>query len=57
MKLLDLRLGSGGLVMIGASNAISGILGIGAAAGNAKAYYLLMLQIVLAIIGPFASIP
>jgi hypothetical protein len=57
MKLLDLRLGTGGLVMIGASNAISGVLGIGAAAGNAKAYYWLMLQIVLAIIGPFASIP
>jgi hypothetical protein len=30
---------------------------IGDAAGNAKAYYWLMLQIVFAIIGPFASIP
>ncbi len=56
MKLLDLRLGTGGLVMSGASNAISGVLGIGDAAGNAKAYYWLMLQIVFAIIGPFASI-
>jgi hypothetical protein len=29
MKLLDLRLGTGGLVMIGASNAIPGVLRIG----------------------------
>jgi hypothetical protein len=36
--------------MIGASNAISGVLGIEDAAGMPRLYYWLMLQIVFAII-------
>ena len=43
-------------VLIGASGAISGILGVAAAAGNTRAYYWLILQIVFAIIGSFTSI-
>ena len=39
-----------------ASGAISGILGIAAAAGNTKAYYWLLLQIVFAIIGSFTAV-
>lgn len=50
-------LGNGDIVLIGASGAISGVLGIAAGAGNAKAYYWLMLQVVFAIIGAFTSIP
>jgi rhomboid protease GluP len=42
--------------LIGASGAISGILGIAAAAGNTRAYYWLILQIVFAIIGSFTAI-
>ena len=49
-------LGSGHDVLIGASGAISGILGIAAAARNTRAYYWLILQIVFAIIGSFAAI-
>jgi rhomboid protease GluP len=49
-------LGSGHGVLIGASGAISGILGIAAAAGNTRAYYWLILQIVFAIIGSFTAI-
>jgi rhomboid protease GluP len=44
-------------VLIGASGAISGILGIAAAAGNTRAYYWLIIQIVFGIIGSFTSIP
>jgi rhomboid protease GluP len=43
-------------VLIGASGAISGILGIAAAAGNTRAYYWLILQIVFAIVGSFTAI-
>ena len=43
--------------MAGASGAISGVLGIAAAAGNTRAYYWLVLQIVFAIFGSFAAIP
>ena len=50
-------LGSGHVILIGASGAISGVLGIAAAAGNARAYYWLILQIVFAIFGSFAAIP
>ena len=50
-------LGSGHVVLIGASGAISGVLGIAAAAGNTRAYYWLMLQIVFAVFGSIASIP
>ena len=44
-------------VLIGASAAISGILGIAAAAGNIRAYYWLIIQVVFGIIGSFTSIP
>jgi rhomboid protease GluP len=50
-------LGSGHVILIGASGAISGVLGIAAAAGNTRAYYWLILQIVFAIFGSFAAIP
>ena len=50
-------LGSGHVILIGASGAISGVLGIAAAAGNARAYYWLILQIVFAVFGSLASIP
>jgi rhomboid protease GluP len=49
-------LGSGHVILIGASGAISGVLGIAAAAGNTRAYYWLILQIVLAIFGSFTTI-
>jgi rhomboid protease GluP len=49
-------LGNSHTVLIGASGAISGILGIAAAAGNTRAYYWLILQIVFAIIGSFTAI-
>jgi membrane associated rhomboid family serine protease len=44
------------LVLIGASGAISGILSIAAATGNTRAYYWLIIQIVLAIVGSFTLI-
>lgn len=47
---------NGNVVLIGASGAISGVLGIAAAAGNKQAYYWLMLQIVFAVIGSISSI-
>src|SRR5712691_9773678 len=50
-------LGSGQVLLIGASGAISGVLGIAAAAGNTRAYYWLILQIVFAVFGSIASIP
>ncbi|HEX6029635.1 MAG TPA: hypothetical protein VFY64_11395 [Nitrososphaeraceae archaeon] len=46
MELLDIRNWRFGYDC--AFNAISGVLGIGAAAGNSKAYYWLILQIVFA---------
>ena len=49
-------LGNSHTVLIGASGAISGILGIAAASGNTRAYYWLILQIVFAIIGSFTAI-
>jgi rhomboid protease GluP len=49
-------LGNSHGVLIGASGAISGILGIAAAAGNTRAYYWLLFQIVFAFIGSFAAI-
>ena len=48
--------GNGHTVLIGASGAISGILGIAAAAGNTRAYYWLILQIAFAVIGSFTVI-
>jgi len=49
-------LGSGHVILIGASGAISGVLGIAAAAGNRSAYYWLIIQIVFTIYGSFAAI-
>jgi rhomboid protease GluP len=50
-------LGSGQTLLIGASGAISGILGIAAATGNRRAYYWLILQVVFAFIGSVSAIP
>jgi rhomboid protease GluP len=49
-------LGNSHTVLIGASGAISGILGIAAAAGNTRAYYWLLIQVVFAIVGSFTAI-
>ena len=49
-------LGNSHAVLIGASGAISGILGIAAAAGNTRAYYWLVLQIAFAVVGSFTAI-
>jgi rhomboid protease GluP len=48
---------NGSLVLVGASGAISGVLGIAAAAGNSRAYYWFVLQIMFAVIGYIAEIP
>jgi rhomboid protease GluP len=48
---------NGDVVLIGASGAISGVLGIAAAAGNSRAYYWLVIQIVFAVIGSVAALP
>lgn len=48
---------NGDVVLIGASGAISGVLGIAAAAGNYRAYYWLMIQIVFAVIGSVSALP
>jgi rhomboid protease GluP len=48
---------NGDVVLIGASGAISGVLGIAAATGNYRAYYWLMIQIVFAVIGSVSALP
>ena len=48
---------NGDVVLIGASGAISGVLGIAAAAGNYRAYYWLVIQIVFAVIGSVSALP
>jgi rhomboid protease GluP len=48
---------NGNVVLIGASGAISGVLGIAAVTGNRKAYYWLALQIVFAVIGSISALP
>src|SRR5215208_3299694 len=48
---------NGYVVLIGASGAISGILGVAAAAGNSRAYYWLVLQIAFAVVGSISAIP
>jgi rhomboid protease GluP len=48
---------NGDVVLIGASGAISGVLGIAAATGNSRAYYWLMIQIVFAVIGSVTALP
>jgi rhomboid protease GluP len=50
-------LGSGQTLLIGASGAISGVLGIAAAIGNRRAYYWLIFQIIFAFVGSVTSIP
>ena len=48
---------NGNVVRIGASGAISGVLGIASVTGNTKAYYWLALQIVFAVIGSISALP
>jgi rhomboid protease GluP len=48
---------NGNVVLIGASGAISGVLGIAAVAGNTRVYYWLVLQIVFAVIGSISALP
>ena len=50
-------LGNGQTLLIGASGAISGVLGIAAATGNRRAYYWLLIQIVFVFVGSVTSIP
>jgi len=52
-----LVLGNGSSVLIGASGAISGVMGITAALGNIRGYYWLAIQILYAFIGSAVSIP
>jgi rhomboid protease GluP len=48
---------NGDVVLVGASGAISGVLGIAAVAGNKGAYYWLVLQIMFAVIGSISALP
>jgi rhomboid protease GluP len=48
---------NGNVALIGASGAISGVLGIAAVTGNTRAYYWLALQIVFAVIGSISALP
>lgn len=50
-------LGSGYTILIGASGAISGVMGITAAVGDIRGYYWLAIQIVYAFIGSVVAIP
>jgi rhomboid protease GluP len=50
-------LNSGDVVLIGASGAISGVLGIAAVSGNTRAYYWLVFQIVFAVVGSVSALP
>ena len=49
--------GNSSSVLIGASGAISGVMGITAALGNIRGYYWLAIQILYAVIGSVVSIP
>lgn len=49
-------LGNGDAVLIGASGAISGILGISAAMGDIRGYYWLAIQVLYVFIGSVASL-
>jgi rhomboid protease GluP len=49
-------LGTSHAILIGASGAISGVLGI-AAVGNTRAYYWLVFQIIFVVLGSVTSIP
>ena len=48
---------NGNVVLMSASGAISGVLGIAAVTGNRRAYYWLALQIVFAVIGSIGALP
>ena len=50
-------LDNGDIALVGASGAISGVLGIAATIGNTRAYYWLILQVVFAVIGSITAIP
>ena len=50
-------LNNGQVLLVWASGAISGILGMSAALGNRQAYYWLIFQIVFAFLGSVSSIP
>ena len=52
-----LAIGNGSSVLIGASGAISGVMGITAALGNIRGYYWFAIQIFYAFIGSVVSIP
>ena len=47
---------NGNVVLIGASGAISGVLGIAAALGNTRAYYWLVVQILFAVVGSVSAL-
>lgn len=49
--------GNDSSILIGASGAISGVMGITAALGNIRGYYWLAIQILYALIGSVVSIP
>ena len=49
--------GNGSSILIGASGAISGVMGITAALGNIRGYYWLAIQILFAFVGSVVSIP
>ena len=49
--------GNSSSVLIGASGAISGVMGITAALGNIRGYYWLAIQILFAFVGSIVSIP
>lgn len=49
-------LGNGGTILIGASGAISGILGISAALGDIRGYYWLAIQVLYVFIGSVTSL-
>ena len=50
-------LNNGQVLLVGASGAISGVLGMSAILGNRQAYYWLVFQIVFAFVGSVSSIP
>ncbi|HJU12928.1 MAG TPA: rhomboid family intramembrane serine protease [Candidatus Nitrosotalea sp.] len=49
-------LSSGDIILIGASGAISGILGVSAALGDVRGYYWLAIQVLYVFIGSFTSL-
>jgi rhomboid protease GluP len=50
-------LNNGDVILVGASGAISGVLGIAAVSGNTRAYYWLVLQIVFSVVGSVSALP